>query len=113
MTVEGAQAVLAEIEDRAFNGEPMPSGLKSPEQIAFLKFRYLYQYAKMVQMSGEQGRREKHEILKQYVVDAFNSDLMQATAERWKATELAHSEYRKNRSLENADKLSALLDGLK
>ena len=113
MNIEGAQFVLADIEDKAFNGEPMPKGLRSPEQMAFLKFRFLYRYAAMVQMSREQGRMEKHEILNQYIVDSAQDDLLQANVERWKKTEEARSAYRKDRTVENADRLIAVLDGQK
>ncbi len=111
MTVEGAMELTTEIEDKAFRNEEMPSGLKYPEQLLFLRFRLLYSYARIVQMPPEQGKREKYEILKQYVVDVYNSDLLDSTAKMWQKTEEARCAYRKNRTIENADKLLAKLDG--
>lgn len=111
MTVEGAKELIAEIEDKAFRGEELPGGLRYPEQLLFLRFRCLYDYAKSVHMPPEQGKREKQKILEQYIFDAVNSDLLDRTARMWKATEEARCAYRKDRTLENADKLLARLDG--
>ena len=55
------------LEDAAFRGEQMPEGLAYPEQLLFLKFRYLYAYAKLVQMPPGQGKTEKQEILAAYI----------------------------------------------
>lgn len=111
MTVESAKELTAEIEDKAFHGEELPSGLKYPEQLLFLRFRYLYAYAKIVQMPPEQGKREKQKVLEQYVLDAFNSDLLDRHVALWKSMEAAVSAYRKNKTIENADKLLANLEG--
>ena len=55
-----------QIEDLAFRGETMPEGLDAAEQILFLALRYLYRYARLVQMPAEQGKGEKMEILREH-----------------------------------------------
>ena len=55
------------LEDAAFAGQKMPDSLSYPEQLLFLRFRYLYAYAKLVQMPPEQGKAEKQEILTSYI----------------------------------------------
>ena len=52
------KAKCEELEDLAFRGAELPKGLPFPQELLFLKFRYLYQYAKITQMQPEQGKRE-------------------------------------------------------
>ena len=60
-------------------------------------------------MAPEQGVREKHEILKAYEINKFLEDLQEQTNNMWKRIEVASMEYRKNPSVENADKLMKAL----
>lgn len=96
---------IEQLEDMAFRGEPMPELRSQAQVLLFLHFRNLYDYAKRIQMAPEQGAREKHEILKSYEINKFLEDLQEQTNNMWKRVEVAAMEYRKNPSIENADKL--------
>lgn len=96
---------IEQLEDMAFRGEPMPDLRSQAQVLLFLHFRNLYDYAKRIHMSPEQGVREKHEILKAYELNKFLEDLQEQTNQMWKRIEIAASEYRKSPSVEAADKL--------
>lgn len=102
-----------ELEDLAYQREPMPD-LKSQAQVLlFQSFRNLYQYATMVGMSKEQGRTEKAQILEAYRINKFLEDMQENTNRMWKRIELAASEYHKSPSIEAADKLLEAIYGVK
>ena len=94
-----------ELEDLAYQKKPMPDLRSQAQVLLFLSFRNLYDFAGRVQMSKEQGRREKLEILRAYEVNKFLEDMQEQTNQMWKQIELAASEYRKSPSVKNADKL--------
>lgn len=96
---------LDQLEDIAFNGGPMPDLRSQAQCLLFQSFRSLYDYAKRVQMSPEQGRREKAQIMKAYEINRFLEEVQESTIQMWKRIELASSAYRKAPSIENADVL--------
>ena len=96
---------IDQLEDIAFNGGPMPDLRSQAQCVLFQAFRNLYSYAKRVNMSPAQGRREKSEILKAYEINRFLEDMQEKDIQRWKRIELASAEYAKNPSVETADKL--------
>lgn len=87
---------VAEIEDLAFRGAELPDGLQYPDELLFLKLRYLYAYAQMIQMSPEQGKKEKNKILDAYRVDSFMNEQLNAAVRLWKNVELVTAEIRKS-----------------
>ena len=104
MTVE-------ELEDLAFHKAPMPD-LKSQAQCKlFLCFRNLYDFAARTQMTPEQGRREKQQILDAYRIDKFLEEMQEETNDMWKKIEIAVSKYNKEPSVENADEILKALYG--
>ena len=96
---------IDQLEDIAFNGGPMPDLRSQAQCVLFQAFRNLYDYAKRVNMSPAQGRREKNEILEAYKINRFLEDLQEKDVQMWKRIELAAAEYEKNPSVETADKL--------
>lgn len=96
---------VAELEDLAFRGAPMPDLRSQAQVLLFLSFRDLYDFARRSGMSPEQGKREKAQILAAYKVNKFLEELQESTNEMWKNIEIAVSEYRKAPSVELADKL--------
>ena len=72
-----------ELEDLAYQGQPMPNGISYPEQLLFLRFRYLYAYARISQMPQEQGKAEKQEIIMDYLAHCLEHLLYQQTASEW------------------------------
>lgn len=95
---------IDQLEDIAFNGGPMPELRSQAQCVLFQAFRNLYSYAKRVNMSPAQGRREKSEILKAYEINRFLEDMQEKDIQMRKRVELAAAEYAKNPSVETADK---------
>lgn len=71
------QGQLDHLEDLAFQGAELPEDLAYPEQLLFLRFRFLYAYARLTQMDSTQGKREKETILTAYLAEKLNYDLCQ------------------------------------
>ena len=94
-----------QLEDIAFNGGPMPDLRSQAQCVLFQALRNLYSYARRVQMSPEQGRLEKKEIMQAYKINRFLEDVEEATVQMWKRIEIAAANYAKVPSVENADKL--------
>lgn len=100
----------------AMANAPMPDGLSLEDQSAYQFLALLYDRYHRKQITREQAAEEKGRML-------YQLDLRKRSAEfdrkmvRWhtqliKAAEIANMAYRKNRTLENADKLVNILDGL-
>lgn len=100
------------LEDLAFRGAALPKGLPFPQELLFLKFRYLYQYAKLAQLPPEQGKREKQEILNAYVADRANDALYRQCTKLWKDVEAAATAVRKDAELMQNEKVRALLTAI-
>ena len=94
-----------ELEDLAYRGIPMPDLRSQAQVLLFQAFRNLYDYAKRVQMTPEQGRREKAQILDAYKINKFLEEMQEDTNNMWKRIERAAAEYAKAPSVETADKL--------
>jgi hypothetical protein len=95
----------------AMAGGEMPKGLEYPDQILFLELRILYDSYKRKVIDRETATREKVELLRTYeghkIVDAMGK----LWVEQIKQTELCRADYRKNRTLENADRLLKSIEG--
>ena len=102
-----------QLEDIAYNGGQMPDLRSQAQCVLFQAFRNLYDYAKRVQMSPEQGRREKHEIMQAYKINRFLEDVQESTVQMWKRIEIAAANYAKAPSVETADKLYEAIYGAK
>ena len=102
-------------EQAAMNGELMPDGLSPAEQCAFEATAYLYARFRMKLIDRDTGHREKQlikrELARRQQSSVFNDRLIKRHVEREKQIELAHSAYRKERTIEAADCLSAAIDG--
>lgn len=110
-----AETKLLELpyEKIAMAGGEMPQGLEYPDQILFLELRLLYDSYKRKIIDRETATREKVELLRTHeahkIVDGCGKELV----EQIKRTERARAEYRKNKTLENADILVACIEGAK
>ena len=107
--------VVLEYESAAMNGNPMPEGLAQEDQIMFQALSLLYARYHIGRISRDQATREKGQLLYEY-------DKRQRVAEadrkltRWhsdlrREIEAAQNHFRKEHTLEAADRLSAALDG--
>lgn len=102
-----------EYEKIAMSGGEMPDNMDSSDQLMFLKLRLLYDSYKRGVLNREQAKREKAKILKEYELDCA----MHKLGIRWVTmigeTEKARIEYRKKRTIESADKLLEIIEGIK
>lgn len=99
-------------EKQAMRGDPMPNGLNYPNQLLYQALALLYARYRMGTVTREQAATEKKSLLDNYRVYQFQWDMGDRWVEVIKKTELARSEYRKNRTLENADALVKCIDGI-
>lgn len=97
----------------AMAGGEMPDGLEYPDQVLFLELRMLYDQFKKGIIDKATATKEKKKLLDAYRVYQFNDQMGKEWVEQIKLTEFARSAYLKDRTLENADKLVALIEGRK
>ncbi len=95
----------------AMAGGEMPEGLEYPDQVLFLQLRMLYDQYKKGIIDKAAATREKKRLLESYRVYQFNDQMGKEWTEQIRKTELARAAYRKDRTLENADKLVLLIEG--
>lgn len=95
----------------AMAGGEMPNGLEYPDQILFLELRLLYESYKRKLIDREVATREKVELLRTYEAHKIVDGCGKEWVDQIKRTELARAEYRKNKTIENADKLLACVEG--
>ena len=108
-----AESRLLELpyEKIAMAGGEMPKGLEYPDQILFLELRLLYDSYKRQLVDRETATREKLELLRTYEAHRFVDRMGKEWVDQIKRTELARSEYRKAKTIENADKLLFCVEG--
>jgi hypothetical protein len=116
--VEAGGGVMAETkllelpyEKIAMAGGEAPKDLEYPDQILFLQLRLLYDSYKRKLIDRETATQEKVELLREYELHKIVEKMGKEWVEIIRSTEIARSEYRKNRTLENADKLLACVEG--
>lgn len=102
-------------ERRAEQGEPMPDGLALPDQLAYQFLKNLYDRIRRGSVTREQAALEKGRMTHQYNLAKETLSRYSALGDRWsellKRAEEAQIRYQMDRTLENADLLSAILNG--
>ena len=108
-----AESRLLELpyEKIAMAGGAMPEGLEYPDQILFLELRLLYDSYKRQLIDREQATLEKVELLRVYEAHKIVDSCGNEWVDQIKRTELARAAYRKEKTIENADKLLACVEG--
>ena len=108
-----AESKLLELpyEEIAMTGGEMPIGLDYPDQILFLELRLLYDSYKKKMIDRETATREKVELLRTHEGHKIVESMGKLWVEQIKKTELCRADYRKNRTLENADRLLKSIEG--
>lgn len=96
----------------AMAGGEMPKGLEYPDQILFLQLRLLYESYKRKLIDRDVATREKVELLRVYEAHKIVDNMCKEWVDQIKRTELARAEYRKDKTIENADRLLACVEGL-
>ena len=107
---------ISAAERAAMRGDPMPTGQNWRGVAEWIAFTTLYRDYR----AGHIDRQTASDYKVKLVAALngaegslnFEKKCWESAGTRYKATETAKNEYRKNRTLENADKLVAALDGL-
>lgn len=100
-------------EKDAMAGLEMPDGLSYPDQILYLSLRMLYaQYFKKL-IDRETATKEKKKLLDEYRVYQYREEMGKQWVGVIRLTDLARCDYKKNRTLENADRLIEIIEGKK
>ena len=98
-------------EKDAMAGLEMPNGLSYPDSILYLELRMLYhQYFKKV-IDRETATKEKKKLLDEYRCYQYREEMGNHWVEIIRLTDLARFDYKKNRTLENADRLVEIIEG--
>lgn len=108
---QNSTGVALPYEKQAMRGDPMPDGLNYPDQLLYQALALLYARYRMGTVTREQATHEKKQLLEKHRVHQFNWEMGEHYVSVIKKTEHARSEYRKRRTLENADNLLASIDG--
>lgn len=108
-----AETKLLELpyEKIAMSGGDMPKDLEYPDQILFLELRLLYDSYKRKMIDRDAATREKVELLRTYEAHKIVDKMGKEWVDQIKRTELARAEYRKDKTIENADKLLSCVEG--
>lgn len=106
-----ATGVTFPYERQAMNGDELPKGLEYPDQVLYLLLRALYDQLRRGIVDRDTAIREKKNLLKEYEAYKFVDEMGKEWVKVIKDTEIARANYRKNRTLENADKLLIAIEG--
>lgn len=108
-----AETKLLELpyEKTAMSGGEMPKDMEYPDQILFLELRLLYDSYKRKLIDRDTATQEKVELLRTYEAHKIVDRMGKVWVDQIRRTELARAEYRKNKTIENADKLLACVEG--
>ena len=110
-----AETKLLELpyEKIAMSGGEMPTGMEYPDQILFLELRLLYDSYKRKLIDRDAATQEKAELLRVYEAHKIVDRMGKEWVDQIKRTELARAAYRKDKTIENADKLVACVEGVR
>ena len=90
---------------------PMPEGLTMSGQVMFVGLRLIYKSFCRGYISSEAASMERNRLVAECRTFAFRDDLAFELARKIRETEMARQAYRKERTLENADRLLAAFEG--
>ena len=93
-------------------GMEMPGGLEVQDQTLFLQLRLLYRSYKNGTISRDVAKSEKEKLLVEYRKSTVANESRKRWVELIKRTEEARTEYRREKSIENADRLLKSIDGV-
>lgn len=108
-----AETKLLELpyEKIAMSGGEMPKGMEYPDQILFLELRLLYDSYKRKLIDRDTATREKVELLRTYEAHKIVEKIGKEWVDQIKRTEMVRAAYRKERTLENADRVVDCVEG--
>ena len=100
-------------ERQAQRGEEMPENISFSDKIIYLELRNLYAAVRNKVITRETAVKEKKLLLEDHRQYVFQEEMREEWVEVIKATEQARSEFRKNPTIENAEKLVEIIEGRK
>jgi hypothetical protein len=109
---EKTTGIVFDFEKQAMRGEEMPQSLSYPERMTYLALREIYSQYKNGFIDRETAKKEKIMIANDYEILKLSEDADNKRLRIIKETEVARAEYRKKRTLEAADRLVDILDGI-
>lgn len=112
MSADNSTGITLPYEKQAQRGDEMPSELNYPDQLMYQALALLYARYRMGAITREQATVEKKKLLDNYRCYQYQWEMGDQWVKVIKATDLARCEYRKNRTLENADALVKCIDGI-
>jgi hypothetical protein len=99
-------------ERQAMMGNEVPDGLSLPEKTLYVLVRGLYAQYKAGTIDRDTAVREKRAAFREYEKAKFHFECGGRWTKIIKETEAARSAYRKDRTIENADKILLAIDGI-
>ena len=118
MTYEKKSFTIEELAKMAYKGHrsDFKTLLRGSEQSAYLALRYLYRLYQTGGISKEEAGKTKAQITRRYEQDRLREEQLDSTIKAFadvvKRTAIANENYRKNRTLDNADRLCEAIDGV-
>lgn len=102
-------------EGAAMRGDPLPDGLCAEDQLMYLSLRNLYLTFYRKSIDRDQASTEKQKLLYEYDKQTrkreFDKKLTAQNVAIHRDIEKFINQYRKDRTIENADKLADAIDG--
>lgn len=92
-------------------GDKMPEGLSIADQVLFLGLRMLHGSHRLKIISEDQANKERNSLIHKCEYFRFRDDMSSQWENNIRKTEAARAAYRKERTLENADRLLAAVEG--
>ena len=118
MTYEKKSFTIEELAKMAYKGarSDFKTLLRGSAQSAYLALRYLYRLYQTGGISKEEAGKTKAQITRRYEQDRLREEQLDSTIKAFadvvKRTAIANENYRKNRTLDNADRLCEAIDGV-
>lgn len=109
---------IDELSAMAYKGarEDFRNLLRGSEQSAYLALRYLYKLYQVGGITKEEAGKTKAQITRRYEKDRLMEAQLESTIKAFadvvKRTATANENYRRMRTLDNADKLCEAIDGV-
>lgn len=109
---------IDELSAMAYKGarEDFRNLLRGSEQSAYLALRYLYKLYQVGGITKEEAGKTKAQITRRYEKDRLMEAQLESTIKAFadvvKRTATANENYRRERTLDNADKLCWAIDGV-
>ena len=118
MKTSKKEYAIEELAQMAYKGarSDFKTLLRGSEQSAYLALRYLYRLYQTGGISKEEAGKTKAQITRRYEQDRLREEQLDGTIKAFadvvKRTAIANENYRKDRTLDNADRLCEAIDGV-